>query len=239
MTKIQRPDIPDFLDLEKQAENPADLLPMLEAAKVEFPLTGWFIKHPFVNQMYFGPKMHAAYNEQYKHKVIAVAAARFERRWNTFVFLHERPWRFEALTEIADEMTDAEFWALVSEVWQDSENIRQHQEEWDDLLRTARPGCEAMMNGEEREAFDALPDRITVWQGHTDERDDGWSWTTRRETAEWFARRFADLEDGIPIVTEAVVNKADVLAYLLGRSEFEILIDPEHVGDFVAAHVLD
>src|SRR5215510_2716743 len=217
----------DINDLRAQAENPADLLPILEASIVEFESGMVFIKHPFVNELYFGPALHARYNAQFEYKQKATAKARADRQW-----------QFERLLDIADEMTDAEFWELVSDVWQDSENIRENQDQWDDLLRTDRPGREHMMTDVERAALDRLPDRITVYQGHTDERDDGWSWTTDEATARFFARRFADFESATGIVTEAVVNKSDVTAYLMGRSEFEILIDPELVGDFVKADVL-
>jgi len=228
----------DINDLRAQAENPADLLPILEASIVEFESGMVFIKHPFVNELYFGPALHARYNAQFEYKQKATAKARADRQWHAVVFITERPWRFERLLDIADEMTDAEFWELVSDVWQDSENIRENQDQWDDLLRTDRPGREHMMTDVERAALDRLPDRIAVYQGHTDERDDGWSWTTDEATARFFARRFADFESATGIVTEAVVNKSDVTAYLMGRSEFEILIDPELVGDFVKADVL-
>jgi hypothetical protein len=228
----------DPLDLKAQAENPADLLPILAASIVEYDSGMVFIKHPFVNELYFGPALHARYNAQFEYKQKATAKACADRQWHAVVFITERPWRFERLLDIADEMTDAEFWTLVSDVWQDSENIRENQDEWDELLRTDRPGREHMMTDEERAALAALPDRITVYQGHTDERDDGWSWTTDEATARFFARRFADFESATGIVTEAVINKSDVTAYLLGRNEFEILIDPDLVGDFVQAHVL-
>lgn len=220
---------PGILDLKAQAENPADLLPILAASVVELDSGMTFIKHPFVNDLYFGPAMHARYNAQFEYKREATAKAKAERRWHSYVFLTERPWRFERLIEIADEMTDEEFWTLVSDVWQDSENIRENQEDWDELLRSERPGRAAMMTDEERSELEALPSIVTVYQGHTAERDDGWSWTTRRETAEWFARRFASFEDDVAMVTTGRIRKEDVLAYLLGRGEFEILVDPEAV----------
>lgn len=209
-------------------DNPDPLHPDLEASIWESPSGFVFIKHPLVNTIH-SPGTNRVVNRQYEAKKAELARAADEGEWATWIWIHERPWRFEALLEVADKVDDEQFWHGVRDVWMDSENIREHEDEWDELLRTDRPGREHMMDDEEREALAALPDEITVYQGHTDERDDGWSWTTNRQTAEWFARRFASMEDGEPLLTTATVKKGDVTAYLLGRSEFEILTAPETV----------
>jgi hypothetical protein len=204
------------------------LLPALQAVVVEMPTGLTMIKHPYVNQVYM-PGREKLANQQYKYKVQAVARAEKEGEWHTYVYLHERPWRFDALVEIMDRMSDTQFWAMVSDVWQDSENIPENVIAWDALLRTDRPGREAMMDDDELAALAALPEVITIYQGHTDERDDGWSWTTDRKVAEWFARKFAVVEESEPWLTVATVNRTEVLAYLLGRRESEILVNPDDV----------
>ena len=57
-----------------------------------------------------------------------------------------------------------------------------------------------------------------------------WSFSTNRDKAEWFANRFAMLEGGYPMLSIGTVDKSDVLAYLLGRGEFEILAPPDKVS---------
>jgi len=69
-----------------------------------------------------------------------------------------------------------------------------------------------------------LPAWIPVFQGHTNESHDGWSWTTNKSTAEWFAQRFADFEDATPVVTSGTVRRCDVLAFFTRRGENEILV---------------
>jgi hypothetical protein len=207
---------------------PCELRPELADCIVEMRI-GPMIKHPYVNDIYV-PQMNARYNKQYEYKVQAVAKALVDERWDTYIMLHERPWRFEALTNIADSLTDIEFWDAVCLVWMDSENIRQHQDEWDELLRSDRPGRENMMDDEERAALAALPDVIDVYQGHTDERDDGWSWTTDRNKAIWFGHRFANLEQAEARMTTGMVRREDITAYLLGRGESEVLVDPDLVA---------
>ena len=56
-----------------------------------------------------------------------------------------------------------------------------------DLLRSDRPERYAIMTENERAVLADLPDEVTVWRGDTD--DPGWSWTLKREVAEWFARQ--------------------------------------------------
>jgi hypothetical protein len=92
------------------------------------------------------------------------------------------------------------------------------------------------MDEDERLALAKMPTEFTVYQGCTDERDDGWSWTTIEETARWFARRFADLEHANPVLRVARVKLNDVTAYFTRRNESEILIDPSLV---VETHWID
>ena len=46
-----------------------------------------------------------------------------------------------------------------------------------------------------------------------------------RDTAEWFAHRFG--EDGT--VYEAQIAKAHILAVFLGRTEWEVVVDPKYL----------
>lgn len=76
---------------------------------------------------------------------------------------------------------------------------------------------------------DDLPDRLIVFRGcAARERcgKRGISWTLSREKAEWFARRFACLENKDPILLEATVAREAILAYIGDRKEHEVIIDP-------------
>lgn len=139
------------------------------------------------------------------------------------VWLHERPWRVHALLEYVvgwDEFglprplqkCPPEVRELASHVWTDSENIEQWQQEWSHLFWGG-----GWLFGD-REAFDALPDPITIYRG--DIADGGWSWSTDLRIAQWFARRFDATDD----LVYATVEKEHVFAYLTSRSESEILV---------------
>ena len=80
-------------------------------------------------------------------------------------------------------------------------------------------------------ALAALPEQVEIFQGHTHRRDDGWSWTTERAVAVWFAHRFALLEGARPRLSRAFVSRSNVTAYLLSRGESEVLVPPECVKE--------
>lgn len=187
------------------------------------------LRHPLVYAVPYMSSMNALYNRQYLGKKDQLADASDNGDWHGYVYLHERPYRLDALLEISDEVDDATFWSLLSGIWMDSENIPQNQELWNEIFDSGRAGMENMMRNDEREALAALPQKIKIYQGHTGDRDDGWSWTTDKSVALWFAQRFSQLEGSDAQVTEATADKNDVLAYLLGRGESEILVSPEDV----------
>jgi hypothetical protein len=74
---------------------------------------------------------------------------------------------------------------------------------------------------DEPQAWAQLPDPVTVYRAGA---LDGFAWTTERETADYLARQY-----GLAPVTEGTVAKRDVLAYITGRGEAELVICPENV----------
>ena len=201
-----------------------DLDPELERYHYESE-NGWdVIKHPLVFSICHTPHQNKMVNQQLAYKKGAIRKALKEGEWHSYVFLHERPFRVDAFKRIAKRMSDEQYWDLLSECWIDSENIRENPTVWQGLLRSKRPGRENMMSYADRELLVRFPESIEVFQGHTDERDDGWSWTIDRSKAEWFARRFADFEHADPVLSFGVAHKKDVIAFLTNRGESEILI---------------
>lgn len=72
-----------------------------------------------------------------------------------------------------------------------------------------------------------LPDLVPVWRGTSrisiEDAKTGYSWTTDRDIACWFAMRFARF-DGSPLVLSAVISKRDIALSDNGRNESEILL---------------
>ncbi len=191
------------------------------------------IHHKLVISLPHHDLQNAWVNQAYVHKLKAVEEAIAESNWAKYVFLHERPYRIDALMEAIHDLgaDDPEVvWPLIASAWVDCENINECYNEWWDLLDLDMPRRELMMDDDERAALAALPDSITVYRGMGD-RDavSGMSWTTDRKKAQWFARRFAGFNGRTPIMATGVVEKKKVVAHFLGRGESEIVVLPDEV----------
>ena len=210
-----------------------ELHPDLEPYLHETSTLGNVLSHPLVYQVPFHSAALA--NRVYEHKKERLDSALKERDTHSFVFLHERPYRVQALSELQTNgllLDDDEGRELVSSVWSDSENIWQNTEEWYELLG----GIGLHWEDDERAAFEALPrderGRITIYRGgiesdtYSNVTEDGaFSWTTSRETASWFARRFNDNgRRGTSLVATAKVHPRFVVGYLTGRGEAEVVV---------------
>ena len=72
-----------------------------------------------------------------------------------------------------------------------------------------------------------LPDMVPVWRGTSKlsqaQSARGYSWTTSKEVAYWFARRFASI-NGNPLVLAAQAPKSDVAFFTNSRQEHEVVL---------------
>jgi hypothetical protein len=107
---------------------------------------------------------------------------------------------------------------IVRDVWTDSENIYQNFGLWRMILKP-------FIGKDVFQTLSALPDEFTVYRGGS---PDGFSWTLKKETAEWFSRRFRSEDDHLP-VWEITIPKSKAIAYFTDRSEEEILWIPKQV----------
>lgn len=183
---------------------------------------GRVLHHPLVIDPLYAEVMAGHHNRTlaYKRKRLAECAEKGD--WYTYVFLHERPYRASALQQVPPDHDGWEM--LVGDVWTDTENFHQEEEFWRLIWAIAGQALGAM-DEDERAAFDALPDEITVFRGYShDDAALGISWTLDEDKAEWFARRAVQRSGGTARVAKARVAKDDVSAYFNGRSEQEIVV---------------
>lgn len=199
------------------------LHPDLEPYLAESEVLGPCLRHPLVYQVpYFLPGQA---NEAYEAKKAGMKEAIRKRQWHTMIFLHERPYRLDALQQLSAgfNVPNKRWWDLVGIVWTDSENIHQNLDAWEEVWASDRPQRLQVMDKDEKAALAALPAKLTVWRGAiAGLNEEGMSWTLDRARAEWFARRFK--REGEPVLVEATVPKRTVLAHFLGRNEAEIVI---------------
>lgn len=210
-------------------EEPLD--PELAQHAYDYEDLGLCIKHPLVFSIMHTPELNALINEQFRHKTEAAIEARREKRWTRFIGLHERPYRLTALTEVAHEMNNADYWGAVAEVWIDSENIFELESLWLEVLTENRPERQVMMHPDDRAELESWDDPVTIFRGfHRAGRELGLSWTIDREKAEWFARRKLRPSDGTPPqIATATVAPSSIIAFLTSRGESEVIALPTDV----------
>lgn len=191
-----------------------ELLPYVEQGSL-----GEQLRHPLLYQV---PLLNnGGANRLYKFKLQETQRALAEGNWNSYVWLHERPYRIDAFIEVADKMSDRCYWETLAVIWSDTENGWQNLSEWQRLFDSDRPERRYLMDEFDFQAYSNLPDVVTVYRGcQKNQNENGLSWTFDKEKAQFFATRLG--KQGI--VLEKTVNKNQIVAVLLGRNEQEVII---------------
>ena len=189
---------------------------------------GDFIKHPLLFWASYDDSVTGIVNDSYKAKLKEAEKERKAKKWENWLMLHERPYRLDAFMSIASELDKKNYWELLSRIWIDTEFPTVNKDIWIQLFTRKLPNKRKLMSGKERRVLARLPDKdINVFRGYSDdEHADGISWTLSYEKAEEFAKRWGS-EDAK--IAEGMCKKEDILAFLNGRNEEEIIIDPEKV----------
>lgn len=196
------------------------------------------IFHPLLHEPFCIPELNHHYNRRFQYNKEALEKALDSQDWEGYVFIHERPYRIEAFVNIMDRLNDESYWRILSATWIDTENYFQFKDVWHSLLSSNRPKREAMMDEDDRKVYDALPDVFTIYRGREpgdplsrlgkrDIKKFGMSWTLKLEVAQFFAKRFQryPTNRGItPLIYEAKVERKNIIAYLGGRNEAEVLV---------------
>ena len=190
-----------------------DLQPYLEEGAI-----GLQLRHPLVYLVPLWGNGHA--NALYEHKVKGVKDALANNKYSSYIFLHERPYRLDAFTLIQSKLSDTQYWSLLSDIWTDTENQWQGLNKWKQLLSSNRPSRHYLMNEEEFNLLQSLPDEVTIYRGcQAGINENGLSWTLNKKKAEFFANRFG--KEGI--ILERKIPKSNIIAFLNGRGESEVI----------------
>ena len=199
-----------------------DLDPELEAYLFREASIGSVIKHPLVYELLYDKQSNARLNYALKLKKEYLAKAQKKKNFSSYIMLHEKPWRFEALKSIIEDVKDREKAAeLIHSVWIGSENIWQHLAEWKVMLKEYREELRSTMDEEDTLVFNSLPETITVYRGYQKGKNkSGISWTLDKEKAEWFGGRFSKEK----LFATKTIKKDKVLFYSNQRGEQEIVI---------------
>jgi hypothetical protein len=186
------------------------------------------LHHPLLIALKINPHEAAWVNAQYRNTKAQVDAALAARDVNKYISLHERPYRFKALTRCVKNslLTENDYWPMVAQVWIESNNIYQNLAGWKRLWSGKIPNREMAMNENERSCLATMPNLIRVWRGMNSKKSvAGLAWTFNAERAEWFANQALLLGSKKLFIASGLVAKADVYAIFLGRDESEVVTE--------------
>lgn len=177
---------------------------------------GLMIHHPLTIQIFYNEQMNEMINQIYESKKEAVEEALKNKDIHRFIYLHERPYRLEALYKIIDQVPKDKYWDIITNVYIDTENYYQNKGMWNALFSA---------NIKVPEKFNIKEDMLTIYRGFRERgAQKGISWTLSKEKAEWFAKRF---EPEKAKIAEMKIDKKDVVCFIKQRGEEEIIIHPK------------
>jgi hypothetical protein len=193
-----------------------DLVPYFETDGA----LGAQVRHPLVYQVPLWSNGSA--NAYYLQKKKDLEKALEEKNFSQVVYLHERPYRLQAFTQIAHHLPDTKYWSILSGIWTDTENQWQNLREWKRLLSAKRSSRHYLMDESEVQLLNSLPELVTIYRGCVKGLNEkGLSWTLDKAKAEFFANRFS--KEGI--ILEREIPKSDIIAVLTGRGESEVICE--------------
>lgn len=139
-----------------------------------------------------------------------------------------KPYALAFLKEIEDRLSNKDLSALLRSSWMRIEFVSDNpvfsKAQFVRLFRKCDPA--SLMEPDEYAFYQNLPDTLEIYRGvrKDSKKVEGMSWSTNKETAEWFADRFSMKRAGGDVY-RAIIDKRDILAYFSGRNEDEIVVD--------------
>lgn len=172
------------------------------------------LRHPLLGVRSYLPRFNDVYNREYRNKREMLRQAVAAGNWHNVVWLHEPPFRPQALQDYANRMPDEDYWRLVGEVWIDSQRTRGDRQRWLHLWSSRRPRRDQVMTVTEHRLLANLPDtKLAIYRGFGSPGDlQGLSWTFNPDSAALFAQKGRE-----PAVAFATVRKRHIQAFFSGR----------------------
>lgn len=191
----------------------------------------FFVIHPFFESTIFPYKdsfIDINESEDAKNKVIAKYELQISgaKDIDGIFFLMHNQYCMQYFGHIKQWLSEEDFGRLLAYSWVSDENANNNSVvDIEDILSYFKKAqTKYLMDEEELEVFNNLPQTVTIYRGVTDhnrDNDKALSWTLSEEKANWFAHRFD--EDGD--VIEREVDKKYIYAYFDSRDEKEVIVD--------------
>ena len=202
------------------------------------------IQHPLVVMPLVDQNHNDLINSMYLTKSEKLTRAEKDGDWWRYIWLHERMFRAKTLLSNRKKIPAHRFWIIVGQVWTDMEIIYPDRATWLSIWRSTSRSRIQVMAADERSSLKSLDKKQIIFRGFAIEdvkRNKakavrGLSWTTNLEIAVKFSTRFAT-PTRPSWVTQAVIDRNNIRAYLLRRSEDEVIVIPSDLENIKTERV--
>lgn len=201
------------------------------------------IQHPFISNRYV-PKIlepedvgkvipfYDVYDEEDLKKVRSMLKKTIDttKDYQHFSIIVNKPYLLTFFKYTKDFLSNEDYSEFLSTVWTYTEypNNDTNVTTRELVSYFKKSDKNILMSKDELEAYNKLEDKITIYRGVKPKaKVRALSWTTDKKVAKWFADRYE--KNGK--VYNAVIDKKDVLAYFLGRNEYEVVVDYDKLED--------
>lgn len=201
--------------------------------KVENPMFGGIVIHPFVSTNIWGEKMMETKDmnelDLTKEEVYQKWLIRFKEIVNQsnlpLVYnLWRDPWKLTFMKYCGEFLSEQDYAEYLADAWvtEENPNMDANVSRQEALKMFKKCKKEYLMVEEDLEYYKNLPEKVTVYRGVAKGRIDlGLSWTDDKDKAIWFKNRWHS--NGR--LLKVTVSKKDIIAYFNTRSEKECLLD--------------
>lgn len=198
-----------------------ELCPELKDCIVDIGNGIRLIKNKFLTTVYIrSGNDEDLYNKPYRVRRELAQKYLEEENFDSFIFMHERPFRLEALVEVLFSIKKEDLFRIVEYVWTDSEGPCVNLEVWKYIFNY----CEEL--GVLEDSKKDLPEKFTIYRGtRAGIKDIGISWTLDASVAKMFSERFyTKRTNKQPIVKVKEVKKEDIFLFTDARGEKEVIL---------------
>lgn len=198
-----------------------ELCPELKDCIVDIGNGIRLIKNKFLTTVYIrSGNDEDLYNKPYRVRRELAQKYLKEENFDSFIFIHERPFRLEALVEVLFSIKKEDLFRIVEYVWTDSEDPCVNLEVWKYIFNY----CEEL--GVLEDSKRDLPEKFTIYRGtRAGIEDIGISWTLDASVAKMFSERFyTKRTNKQPIVKVKEVKKEDIFLFTDARGEKEVIL---------------
>lgn len=199
---------------------------------------GIFVNHPFIGQRLMVCKEEGNLvlldiskpDELHRIRRNIIETIDAVTDYSQFLIIMRKPYLPAFFQRTHHLLTEEDYATFLASLWTTVEfpniDVNVTPPEFVKLFRRANKAL--LMDENEFERFEALPDEMTIYRGIRGRgKLQALSWTLELDKAEWFAKRW----ESHGKVYSAQIKKEDVLACFCSRNEAEVVVDYRKLKD--------